>query len=162
MSIYEATLLFVGMIAGFLCLVGRNRRAAVWVSAIMVDLVLSTAWWRAGLPFGDVFTGACDFSVCIAIFIFGRWRWELRLYILFQFSVLISLCDFAASIWSPEWIEHDVYSSFLELVNYLAFISLGGIGAFALASGSVPPYRVWNRVLLPFLPLRGKGQKAPR
>lgn len=160
MSIYESILLITGTAAMLLSLLAGHKRGALWIAAIMIDLVVSTAYWRADLPYGDVFTAVCDFSVCVLIFLFGRWRWELRLYLLMQFSVLISICDFAASLWSPGWIDHDTYSSMLEAVNYLAFIGVGGIGAFALAAGSLPAGKPWTRFRPSYLPLLAQGRKV--
>ena len=162
MSIYEAALLIVGGAVLLLSLGARNWRGAVWVAAIMADLIISTAYWRANLPYGDVFTGACDFSVCLSIFTFGRWRWELGLFLLYQFSLLISIIDLGAAIWSPGWIDHDTYSSLLEAVNYIGFLGVGGISGLALGSGSRLTRSPWRWLRPAFLPLFVKDPTARR
>lgn len=144
MSIFETILLLVAAAVLLLSLAASNYRGAGWVVAISIDLVVSTAYWRADLPYADAFTAVCDFSVCAAIYCFGRYRWELQTFLLYQLSMLVSIVDFGAAIWAPGWIDHDSYSSVLEAINYIAFILVGGVSSFALAARfDVSLYRPW-------------------
>lgn len=162
MSIYESILLFAAGGVMLLSLFASNPRGALWCAAIVIDLVVSTAYWRSGQPYADVFTGLCDFSVCIFIYFLGRWRWELGLFLLFQLSLLTSICDFAASLWAPGWIDHDTYSSVLESINYLSFLLVGGVSGLALAGAAGFARQPWRWLRPSVLPLFGQNPSTGR
>lgn len=157
MSIYESLLLFAAGAVMLLSLFAGNPRGALWCAAIVIDLVVSTAYWRSGQPYADVFTVACDFSVCVFIYFLGRWHWELGLFVICQAALLTSICDFAASLWAPGWIDHDTYSSVLELLNYLSFLLVGGVSGLALVGAGGPSRVPWRWLRPSVLPLFGKN-----
>lgn len=159
MSIYETMLLMTATAVILLSLFAGNIRGSTWVALIAIDLVVTTAWWRAGLPYGDAFTAVFDFSICAAIYFFGRHRWELYVFLIFQCSMLVSIIDLAAMIWAPGWIDHDVYSSVLEILNYLAFITTGTVSGFIFANRSdVSALRAWSGVWSFDRLVRAKGE----
>lgn len=163
MSGYEFAQLLVAAATLLLALFAGQVRGALWVLAIVLDLAMSTAWWVHDLPYGDVFTAGCDFAICILIYLFAGFRWELWLFRLYTASVLISLIDLAASIWAPVWIDHDTYSIGLEIINYSAFILIGGVSAFAFNSRfNVRAFDHWSGVLSARSLVRSVGGKARR
>lgn len=148
MSIYEALMLLAASAVFALALASMNWRGALWIAAIVVDLYASTLWWTNDLPFGDVATAACDFTLCVLIYFLARYIWELWLFLLFQLSVLVSIVDLASGIAAPGWLGHDTYSTALELINYLAFIVVGSVSGFAIANRfNALAFRPWRRVL---------------
>lgn len=145
MSIYEAALLLLGTAVMLLSLSAANYRGMIWVAVILVDLMLSTAYWVDDLPYADAFTAGCDFTVCVLVYVFGRHWFELWIMLLFQFSMLVSIVDLAAMIWAPGWIDHDTYSSMLEAVNYVALLMIGGVSGYAFSDRwDIPAFRVWH------------------
>lgn len=145
MSDYELYMLMVGTACFVLSLVAGNQRGMVWIAAICCDLIVSTWYWRAGLPFADAVTGTLDFSVCAAIYCFGRHQWELHIWLLFQLSMLASIADAGSVLFAGAGIDHDAYSAVLELINYLAFILIGGVSSYALAGRrNIGLYRPWR------------------
>lgn len=131
MSIFEVAQLLVAVAVLLIALFSGQIRAGFWIVAIVLDLAVSTNWWTHGLPNGDVFTAGCDFALCIMIYVFAADQWERWLFRLYTLSFLISTIDLGASIWAPEWIDHDTYSIALEAVNYAAFLLIGGVSGFA-------------------------------
>lgn len=161
MSVYETTLLLVATAVLVLSILAGNHRGAAWVVAIVADLMLSTAYWRADLPYGDVVTALCDFTVCVMVYCLGRYRWELHLFLLYQFSMLVSVIDLGAMIWAPAWIDHDTYSSVLEVVNYIAFFMIGGVSSFAFSDRlDVAVFRPWRWLRPAVFPLFSEERRA--
>lgn len=160
MSFWETMQLMVGAAALFVALLCRDNRSMLWVLAISLDLVVSTAWWRAELPYPDAFTAVCDFSVCIALYLIGRYRWELWLFLIYQFSMLVSIVDFAMSIGRAGLVDHDIYSSVLEACNYGAFLLIGGTAGLA-ADGrfNLSTRLPWRWLRPSALPLFPQGQR---
>ena len=151
--------MFVATAVVLLSLFAGQTRPAFWVLAIVIDLALSTTWWTHGLPYGDVFTAGCDFTLCVLIYIFAANLYERWVFILYQCSMLVSIIDLGASIWAPGWLDHDTYSSALEVINYLAFVILGGVSGFAFNNRfDSRAFSAWPR----FLGYRGLGQSAQR
>ena len=164
MSIFELSLI-IG--AAVTALVSRgNPRGVAWVAAITADLILSTAYWRADLPYAEVVTGCCDALICFGIYFIGAYRWELWLWRLYQVSVLISFLYLATHVFGLSSVSQDIYSSMLEAVNWIAFLSIGGISMLNRTGPSnAPAFRPWRRLRASWLTLyeetgRVKASKA--
>lgn len=154
MSVYEIMQIAAAGVVILLSLWASNGRGAVWICAILLDMMLSTWAWTSGHPYAAVITAACDFTLCIAIYQFGRNRWEQWLFLLYQFSMLTSIFAHAASIFAPGWMDHDTYSSILEAVNYSAFLLIGTISGIHIASDreDILALRPWRRIRALVLP----------
>lgn len=148
MSVYELLVLTVAIGVFLLSIIGGNIRGAAWITAICFDVVLSDAYSTSGLPYPEAAMAVLDFSVCIAIWFFAAKRWELWLFVLLQFSMLVSIVDLGAGIISPGWIDRELYLLVLELINYAVLLLIGGVSGFAIAGriggGAFAP---WSRVL---------------
>lgn len=129
MSVWQLSLLIGACAASLLCL--RLPRAHLWILAGAAAFVLSTGWQRLGLPYHAAFTLACDSAVCLGIYFFGRERWEIGLFRIFQVSVLTSLVFLAGPIslfGATLLLSHTVYVIFLEMWNWIALLLIGGVG----------------------------------
>ncbi len=131
MSAYELALIY-GAIAIVLISL-RNSRGVAWVFMITADLIASTAYWKAGYPYGEVFTAACDATICLGIYFAGKFRWEMWLYRLYLASLGWSLVYLAVRAITLDLVSQDTYASGLEFINWIAFLSIGGISASQLA-----------------------------
>lgn len=123
------------LIVGGLCVMlvsFRNPRGAAWIMLILADLIGTTAYWKAGLPYGEVITGGADALVCLGIYFAGKFRWEMIVYLLFQASFMVSLIYLGLHTFGIIAIDQDAYSSVLEAINWLAFLAIGGNSALQL------------------------------
>lgn len=102
---------------------GDDRRAQAWVLVGATAFVVSYLYGKAGLPYHAAVTAAVDTSQCLLIYFFGRYRWEMHLWRLWQFSVLISILHLAG-LTGGTW----TYAVALELVNVAALLVIGGKG----------------------------------
>ncbi len=137
MSVWESRLLAtvaIAMVANV-----ANPRGLLWLLLGSVDYVVTTWWYRQGYPLHPLFTALVDFSVCLSIYLWVRWRggflWELPLFAVFQLAVL---ADFSAQ---AELVQPNAYALWLELANWfaLAVLILAGTTRImdALASGEL-------------------------
>jgi len=99
-------------------------RAAAWVALAMISFVASSLWW----DYGDrqshaLFTFASDAMVVLIISSMARERWELVVCGAFLVSVGVSLMRLAGVL-QTGWI----YASWLEACNFVALISIFGMG----------------------------------
>lgn len=144
MSIYEISLIIGAMLTALLS--WGNPRGVAWIAAITADLMLSTAYWRAELPYAEVVTGLCDASICLGIYFVGRYKWEMWLWRLYQASVLISILYLAVHVFQVPSIDQDVYSGMLEAVNWIALVSIGTASILQVTGPSnVVAFRPWRR-----------------
>lgn len=129
MNSWQIALLFGAVVASILSF--GLPRAQLWILAGAVSFVFSTAWQRYDLPFHPAFTLACDACVCLAIYFFGREKWEIALYRIFQASVLTSLVFLVGPIEIAGHtfnMGHYGYVVFLEAWNWAALLVIGGMG----------------------------------
>ncbi len=115
--------------------------AWLWISLGAAIAVACDIYYAYNLPYPAAFTLACDALICLSIHWFSRERWELGVYIVFQFSVLISVARLGTVVGIFNAVDsEDTYRLALELVNWagLAMIFgtaiLGGAGGYALRS----------------------------
>lgn len=134
-SVYELAQLFAAAGVLILALLANNYRGAGWIVALTIDLMVSTASWKAGYPYAAAVTGSADFLLCIAIYCFAMHRWEMWVFLLYQFSMLVSIVYLGTQIWGGGLvIDHDAYSSVLEAVNYSALLIIAITSGMSLAS----------------------------
>ncbi len=125
------------------CISIRNRRGLAWIGALALDYTISVAYWRTGLPWGEVVTGACDAAVCFTIYGYYRQRWELVVYGTFLASLAVDIYFLAGNLavhtpWGQMIsISQDTYGSLLELLNLLALLSIGGVSIVQLRGANV-------------------------
>lgn len=124
MSVFEQLLLCGLTIAALLN--WGNWRAWAWLAAGAASYIVSSLYFNAELPLHPFFTALCDAAVCMLIYQFGRVRWELPLFAVFQFSVLVS---FTALLRLPDAYQ---YALLLELANWAALLIIGGVGTVRL------------------------------
>lgn len=133
----------------------RVPRAAMWILAGAMSFIASTAWARYGMPYPPVFTGLCDAAICLGIYFFGKSAWEMRLWRLFQASVLVSLLYFVGVI-GPHW----AYIVALEAINWLALLLIIGFGVVE-RYGNAARWRSDSRVRWAFHTLRAERPERP-
>lgn len=136
----QVALLGAAIIVG--ALTRRMPRAALWIVLGGLSFAASTAWGRYDLPYPPWFTGICDALLCVAVHYGGQQRWEMRLYNLYQFSILWSLGHLVGVI-EP----HLTYVLGLEAINWLALLLI-------LAAAVVTPERMDGRVHASWVPPR--------
>lgn len=129
MSYFESLLL--GTLAVAAIINFGHWRAWLWLAAGAASYLASAGWADAGLPLHPFVTALCDAMVCGAIYFvgrnFGARRWELPLFTVFQFSVLVS---FVQLFRGP---ADYTYALLLELVNWCALAIIIGAGTMRLA-----------------------------
>lgn len=134
MDIFQNALLLGALGAALLC--RKDRRALAWIAVGVGNFVLTSFYEAKGMPWHPAFTGFVDASVCLAIYFFGRFRWEMRLWNVMQLSVLVSILRMVGVIDT-----HYAYVVALEVCNWLAILVIGGTRALQL----VDRYLGWER-----------------
>lgn len=124
----EDTLLLGGLAVALALSIG-NLRAWGWLAAIATSYAISAIWWRVGLPGPAFIGGALDALICLGIYFWGRLRWEMVVWRLFQLSVLVNLITLAGDYGYILALPHGVHSTILEAINWLALAWIGGTGA---------------------------------
>lgn len=94
--------------------------AWLWIFSGAASFVASTAYARYGLPLPPLFTALCDAAICLAIYRFASQAWELKLYRIFQLSVLVSMAFLVMEFWGESKASHYWYVTLLELINWAA------------------------------------------
>lgn len=125
MSVFQAALLVGALLAALLS--WGSWRSIGWLVAIMVDQMLTVAYWKSGLPYAELIAGSADAAVCLGIYFFGRWRWEMWIWRLMQAQVLVNVIFLASNLYVVPRIDQDTYASILEALNWIAILSIGGI-----------------------------------
>jgi len=110
-----------------------NWRYVAWIGAMIASYVISVLYWDFSLPRAEFIAGTCDFLVCLAIFFFAAYRWELWLWRVMQVSLLVNIIYLASNLFGWSVLDHIVYSSALEIINVIAILIIGGTAAFEKA-----------------------------
>lgn len=126
--LFEDALLLAGLIVALALSVG-NLRAWGWLAAIAASYAVSAIWWRSGLPAPAFIGGVLDALICLAIYFWGKLRWEMVVWRLFQFSVLVNLITLAGDYGLVTSLPHNAHSVTMEAINWLALAWIGGTGA---------------------------------
>lgn len=120
------------LLGGFLLALGvsfGNWRAWAWLGASAASYVLSTVWWRSGLPYPSFIGGMADALICLGVYFVGKYRWEMWGWRLFQVSVLVNIVYLGGTLGAWASLPHNAYAVMLEAVNWLALLWIGGNGA---------------------------------
>jgi hypothetical protein len=116
----------------------KTPRATFWVFCLTASFVASVAYYYApkpmwpGMwwPLHSGIAALCDAMIVVLIFFFGKEKWEtLGLRGIMLVSVSVNMMQTSAyTLGYPPPVPHALYSSILEVINFLALILLGGIG----------------------------------
>ena len=106
--------------------------AWLWIALGAVNAIACDTYYAYNFPYPAAFTLACDALLCLTVHWFARERWELGLFVIFQFSVLISVLR----LWSVIDGE-DTYRLALELCNWAALLMIAGTAILGGAGGHV-------------------------
>ena len=107
-------------------------RAFLWISFGTIVAIACDVAYAYKLPYPEAFTLACDALMCLVIHWFAKEKWEMGTFIIFQFSVLISLLRMGSFIDGK-----DTYRLALELCNWAALIMIAGTAIIGGAGGRV-------------------------
>jgi len=122
MNEFHAALLIGAIVAAALS--WRDPRGIAWIAAGSASFIATAGYEAAGYPYHPIVTGLFDAGVCILIYLFAAFRWEMWLYRIFQTSVLVSLLR------ATGWIDsHTAYIVALEACNWAAIFVIGGTAA---------------------------------
>lgn len=102
----------------------HKKRSSAWVLIMTLSFLSGVLWQRASLPYQAFANGAFDGALCLSIYFFGKFDWEMKIFRIFQVSVLISLIRLSGYL--P---DHLIYVSILEACNWAALAVIGGTGA---------------------------------
>lgn len=119
--------IYIAVAFGALLSSGRNWRGALWVLGLTASFFISGAFWRT-TGSGELFTFVCDTSLALAMYAFGRYRWEVWLLVTQTCMVITSLLYTAF----PE-LGLETYQIALEGLNAVAFFLIGITGWRAFA-----------------------------
>lgn len=157
MSGYEQALLIGFAVAALVASVCGNRRAVMWIIVAgavyaltelyartfgQTTFVVSTFRWDFHVPTSPLVSGLFDAGICLAVYFFGRFRWELSVvWRLFQISLgvnLYYLASLAHLPFVPE-LSHNDFAAILEIINWLALLFIGGT-AILLRTGAADAF----------------------
>lgn len=135
----------VAAVVAIVSALAGNWRGVMWIAAGAAVFVVTAAYDVRGGEHHALVTGFFDGALCLAVYFFGRRRWEMWLWRIFQCSVLISILHAFDAVGGPYW-----YVVWLELCNYAALIWIGGIGLAGLVGdaggyGDRAPHRTFRR-----------------
>lgn len=130
MDVFQGALLAAAIAAALLS--WNNPRGLAWIAVAAVDFVLCAFYQAAEpavLPY-PMFTGLVDATVCLVLYLVGRFRWEMWLFRIFQLSVLFSVLRLFGIIETTY-----LYVAMLELANWLALLVIGGTSLLRHVNG---------------------------
>lgn len=157
MSAYEQSLFIGFAVAALVAIICSNRRALMWVMVAggvyaltelyarafgQTTFTVSTFRWDFHVPTGPLVSGLFDAGICLAVYFFGRLRWELSVvWRLFQASLGVNLYYLASLAHLPYLpsLSHNDYAITLEIINWLALLFIGGT-AILLRTGAADAF----------------------
>lgn len=155
MNEYETILLVMALVTLFVS--RKLPRAWMWIFAAFCSFLFSAVYWRLGLPHHPAFTAFSDSAVCLSIYFLGQEKWELKLYKVFQFSVLISLLKLGGFVPEGVW-----YPAILEIINVVALLLISGTAILAgAADGNRAAWRRGGAFHRSLHPLREARRSPP-
>jgi len=122
MQWYHFSLIAAALIAG--AAAWNVPRAWIWLLAGAASFVVSAMWWRAGLPYGAFVGAVTDAMIVIAIHVYGRRNWEMKVAQCFLAMMLVDIMQLFGVVQAGI-----VYSSVQEAINYIAMIVIFTTGA---------------------------------
>ena len=127
LSVYQVVILSVYAVVAWFLMERGDRRGLGWVCLAAISYLGTSAYWRAGFVEPALFAGIVDGAVCIAIYLFGKYRWELLIWRYFQFFVLVNTLRLAGYHGLFPVAPPEIYSGLLEGTNILIALTIGGI-----------------------------------
>jgi hypothetical protein len=152
MSFFQIAMLCV--IAAVALVSFRHRRGLAWLAVLAVTYLISSFNWRVGGPAPELVAGLCDAVVCVAIFFFGRYVWEMRLWLTCLTALFVNFAYALHNLMGAGVFPHDVYASILELLMVASLSIIGGSSAF-VSTGATD-----GRSFHPWRPVRAFGRSA--
>ena len=146
MSFFQIAMLCI--VAAVAIVSHRHPRGLWWLAVLAVNYLVTSFNWRWGGPAPELVAGLCDAAVCVAIFFFGRFIWEMRLWLTYLAALFVNFAYLLHSVMGAGVISHDVYSSVLELLTVAALAIIGGTSSF-VASGATDgrAFHPWRSIL---------------
>ena len=149
------TALAIGLMVALALSVG-NGRAWAWLLAAAASYAVSTLYWRSGLGYPSFIAGLSDAMICLGVYFFGRMKWEMWIWRLFQVSVAINLVYLGGDLGVWQKLPHNAYAVILEAINWAALLFIGGTGAIQMIGAPNAPaasHSPWGRVFRALRPL---------
>lgn len=128
MSTFQLVIMGIYALSAFVLMERRDNRGLGWVCMAASVYLLTTSYWRAGYPEPALFSSVMDGAACVAIYLFGKYSWEMLIWRFFQFFILVNMIRLAG-VHLPIFPEFSgwIYSSALEAGNVLiALTALAG------------------------------------
>lgn len=140
----------------------KSPRAIGWIVALLASHTVSVLYWRSGGPYAELVAGLCDAAVCLLIYAFAKYSWEMVVWRMFQTMLLVNIIYLAGGLGIFYRVDHIVYSSILEALNVLILLTIGGV-AWRQPAGdsdgrSIPAWLGLHRLVVA---LRSKRARAP-
>lgn len=136
MDAYQSALMFAAVMMASLCICARNWRGMLWIGIGVLNFIITAYYEHLGYQQHPVFTAFADGVVCLSIFMIGKYKWELLLYLVYQGSVLVSILQFLGLT-----AGHYSYIVALEFCNYLALAVIGmWSSALMVGDGTSAPW----------------------
>jgi hypothetical protein len=132
MSIYQLLMATLFFVAAAVAIPARAWQSITYIAVFAISYFVSSWWWRAGYPSGELITGICDAAVCATIIYLMRKMWEVWLLVVAVLQLGVSLLYLTANL-SGHWIEHEAYSILLEALNVVAIFTISGAASFELS-----------------------------
>lgn len=145
MSLINSIFLVLLVAAAFLSM--HNRRGLLWLALLSLNYAGSCIYWRMGWPNPEFAVAILDFSICIAVLIWGKQEWDMWIWMLFQTSMLAGILYLANNIWNLGLIDHEAYSIVMELIMGTALVTIGAVGAWDRAGfADARAFRAWTTI----------------
>lgn len=113
----------------------RVRHSWLWIGFGAMNFALTAGYEKFGFPMPPFFTAMCDAAMCLAIFRYAEQQWEIWLFRLFQGSVLAGIVYFVMAHVIGDTSGHLAYVIVLEIINWLALLTIGGTAVLERAGG---------------------------
>lgn len=159
LSEVDISLLIGAVIVGLVS--WKTPRGILWIGVAALSYINATIAWRLDIPYAAAITAMGDTGVCLAVYLWGKARWELLIWRLFQISVAISIFYLAGELGVFTQIPHFVYSILMEAVNWLLLLLVFGNGIVQwIGTANVGSRWPWNHVRDFALALRAKRARV--
>ena len=142
---YQFALIIGAGITGLVSL--GDRRALAWLATGAADFVATAMYfhYHPTSEFHPFIAAMADAFVCILIDIYGWHRWEMKLWRIFQASVLVNLLRLSGIV--P---DHTFQAIALEALNWAALVVIGGPRIMRHADGFLAKIAPHSAIALRF------------
>jgi len=127
MSAFQFVIMSVYALTAWYLMERRYNRGLAWVLVAAGAYLVTSTYWRAGGPEPALFSGVVDGAACLAIYLWGRYRWELLIWRMFQFMILVNIARLAGIHGFIPAAPAYLYSTAFEITNVLIALVSGGI-----------------------------------